>query len=73
MQAGVGYATGEAQGVTKALRIHEIGGPEVFVWEEVELDPPGPGEARLRHTAIGVNYVDTYHRSGGSSLEGGAS
>ncbi len=45
--------------MTKALRIHEIGGPEVFVWEEVELDPPGPGEARLRHTAIGVNYVDT--------------
>ena len=47
-----------------ALRIHETGGPEVFVWEEVELNPPGPGEARLRHTAIGVNYVDTYHRGG---------
>ena len=48
----------------KALRIHETGGPEVFVWEEVELNPPGPGEARLRHTAIGVNFVDTYHRGG---------
>ncbi len=45
--------------VTKALRIHTTGGPEVFVWEEVALDTPGPKEARLRHTAIGVNYVDT--------------
>jgi NADPH2:quinone reductase len=51
-------------GVTKALRIHETGGPEVFVWEDVELGPPGPGEARLRHAAVGVNYVDTYHRGG---------
>jgi NADPH2:quinone reductase len=50
--------------VTKALRIHRTGGPEVFVWEDVEVGPPGPKEARLRHTAIGVNYVDTYHRGG---------
>ncbi len=50
--------------VTKALRIHKTGGPEVFVWEDVEVGPPGPKEARLRHTAIGVNYVDTYHRAG---------
>jgi NADPH2:quinone reductase len=50
--------------LTKALRIHSTGGPEVFVWEEVVLDPPGPKEARLRHSAIGVNYVDTYHRAG---------
>jgi NADPH2:quinone reductase len=50
--------------VTKALRIHETGGPEVFRWEDVELEPPGPGEARLRHRAVGVNYVDTYHRAG---------
>ena len=50
--------------MTKALRIHETGGPEVLVWEDVELGPPGPGEARLRHAAVGVNYVDTYHRGG---------
>ena len=50
--------------MTKALRIHETGGPEVFRWEDVELGPPGPGEARLRHAAVGVNYVDTYHRGG---------
>ncbi len=50
--------------MTKALRIHKTGGPEVFVWEDVTLGPPGPKEVRLRHTAIGVNYVDTYHRGG---------
>ena len=37
--------------MTQALRIHKTGGPEVFVWEEVALEPPGPKEARLRHTA----------------------
>lgn len=50
--------------MTKALRIHKTGGPEVFVWEDVEVGPPGPKEVRLRHSAIGVNYVDTYHRAG---------
>lgn len=47
-----------------AIRFHETGGPEVLVWEEVEVGQPGPGEARVRHTAIGLNYVDTYIRSG---------
>jgi len=47
-----------------AIRIHQTGGPEVMQYEEVEVGDPGPGEARLRHTAIGVNYIDTYHRSG---------
>src|SRR3954453_23136270 len=47
-----------------AIRFHETGGPEVRVWEEVEVGPPGPGEARVPHTAIGLNYVDTYIRSG---------
>jgi NADPH2:quinone reductase len=47
-----------------AIRIHANGGPEVLAWEEVALGDPGPGEARVRHTAIGVNYIDTYHRSG---------
>lgn len=48
----------------KAIRIHKTGGPEVLVYEDVELPPPGPGQARVRHTAIGVNFIDTYQRSG---------
>jgi NADPH:quinone reductase len=48
----------------KAIRIHSTGGPEVLAWDEVAVGDPGPGEARVRHTAIGVNYIDTYHRSG---------
>jgi len=47
-----------------AIRIHETGGPEKLRYEEVAVGEPGPGEARVRHTAIGVNYIDTYHRSG---------
>ncbi|MBP8295133.1 MAG: quinone oxidoreductase [Burkholderiales bacterium] len=47
-----------------AIRIHQPGGPEVMQWEEVAVGDPGPGEVRLRSTAIGVNYIDTYHRSG---------
>ena len=47
-----------------AIRVHRIGGPEVMQWEEVSVGDPGPGEARVRHTAVGVNYIDTYHRSG---------
>jgi NADPH2:quinone reductase len=46
------------------MRFHETGGPEVLVWEKVDVGQPGPGEARVRHTAIGLNYVDTYVRSG---------
>jgi NADPH2:quinone reductase len=47
-----------------ALRLHETGGPEKLVWESIALPPPGPGEVRLRHTAIGLNYIDVYHRVG---------
>jgi NADPH2:quinone reductase len=47
-----------------AIRFHKNGGPEVMQWESVEVGQPGPGEARVRHTAIGVNYIDTYHCSG---------
>lgn len=47
-----------------AIRIHQTGGPEVLSWDEVEVGHPGPGEARIRHTAIGLNFIDTYHRSG---------
>ncbi len=47
-----------------AIRIHAPGGPDVMKWEDVAVGEPGPGEARVRHTAVGVNYIDTYHRSG---------
>src|SRR6202140_5197499 len=47
-----------------AIRFHKTGGPEVMVWEEVEVGKPGPGEARIRHTAVGLNFVDIYYRSG---------
>jgi NADPH:quinone reductase len=47
-----------------AIRIHETGGPEKLTWEEVEVGEPGAGEVRLRQTAIGLNFIDTYHRSG---------
>lgn len=47
-----------------AVRIHGYGGPEVLRWEEVDLPVPGPGDALVRHTAVGVNFIDTYHRSG---------
>ena len=47
-----------------AIRIHATGGPDALAYEEVTLSAPGAGEARVRHTAIGVNFIDTYHRSG---------
>ena len=47
-----------------AIRFHATGGPEVLVFEEITLPPPGAGEVRVLHHAIGVNYIDTYHRSG---------
>lgn len=50
--------------MTKAIRIHATGGPEVMSYEDVALGAPGPGQALVRHTAIGVNYIDVYFRSG---------
>jgi NADPH2:quinone reductase len=50
--------------VTHAIRFHETGGPEVLRYEEADPGSPGPGWVRVRHTAVGVNYIDTYHRSG---------
>jgi NADPH:quinone reductase len=50
--------------MTHAIRFHKTGGPEVLVWEEVKVGKPGPGEARIRHTAVGLNFVDIYYRSG---------
>jgi NADPH2:quinone reductase len=48
----------------RAIRIHQHGGPEVLRLEEVAVGDPGQGEARVRHTAIGVNFIDIYHRTG---------
>jgi NADPH2:quinone reductase len=48
----------------RAIRLYQTGGPEVLKWEEVEVGEPGEGQARVRHTAVGVNFVDTYRRSG---------
>ncbi len=48
----------------KAIRIHQYGGPEVLHWEDVETGDPGPGQLRIRHAAIGLNYIDVYHRTG---------
>ena len=48
----------------KAIRIYKYGGPEVLQFEDVEVADPGEGEARIRHTAIGLNFIDTYHRIG---------
>ncbi len=50
--------------MVKAFRIHEHGGPEVLRWEDVEVGDPGPGQARVRHHAVGLNFIDIYHRSG---------
>ena len=50
--------------MSKAIRIHETGGPEVMCWEDSAVADPGDGEVKLRHTAVGLNYIDTYHRSG---------
>jgi NADPH2:quinone reductase len=47
-----------------AIRFEKTGGPEVLSWQEVPVGKPGQGQVRLRHTAVGLNYIDTYHRSG---------
>ncbi|UJR85568.1 quinone oxidoreductase family protein [Sandaracinus amylolyticus] len=49
---------------SRTIRIHTPGGPEVLRLETIDVGEPGPGQARVRHTAIGVNFIDTYHRSG---------
>jgi NADPH2:quinone reductase len=50
--------------MTHAIRIHANGGPEVMRWEEVPMPEPGPGEALVRHEAVGLNYIDVYFRTG---------
>jgi NADPH2:quinone reductase len=50
--------------MAQAVRFHQAGGPEVLKLEEVAVGDPGPGQARLRHAAVGLNFADTYFRSG---------
>jgi NADPH2:quinone reductase len=50
--------------MSKAIRFHQTGGPEVLKWENVDIGEPTSGQLRIRHTAVGLNYIDTYHRSG---------
>ena len=50
--------------MAKAIRYHKQGGPEVLQLDDVQVGEPGPGQVRIKHTAIGVNFVDTYQRSG---------
>jgi NADPH2:quinone reductase len=50
--------------MSKAIRLYETGGPEVLFWEEVGIGKPGPGEVHLRQTAVGLNFIDIYHRTG---------
>ncbi len=50
--------------MVKAIRFHEFGGPEVLKWEDIEVGDPGPGQVRLRHTAIGFNFLDALVREG---------
>ena len=51
-----------------AIRFEKTGGPEVLAWQEVTVGKPGQGQVRLRHSAVGLNFIDTYQRSGLYSL-----
>ncbi len=50
--------------MTKAIRIHTPGGPEVMKWEDVPTPEPGPGEVLIKQSAVGLNYIDVYFRTG---------
>lgn len=50
--------------MTHAIRVHQYGGPEALKWEKIEVGDPGPGQVRIQQTAIGLNYIDVYHRTG---------
>ena len=50
--------------MSHAIRMHQVGGPDVLCWEEYDPGMPGPGEVRIIHEAIGLNFIDVYHRTG---------
>lgn len=56
--------------MSKAIRMYETGGPEVLKWEEYDPGDPGEGEVRIRHEAVGLNFIDVYHRNGLYPLPG---
>src|SRR5437667_2878375 len=62
---GANRRTRKDTDMAHAIRFHKTGGPEVLVWESVEVGKPGPGQVKLRQTAVGLNFVDTYFRAGG--------
>ena len=55
--------------MTKAFRVHKPGGPDNMIWEDVEVGDPGPGQVRIKQTAVGLNFIDVYHRTGLYPLE----
>src|SRR5258705_11847001 len=60
-------ASGNTEGgtvMTKAVRVHKVGGPEALVYEDVDVPAPGPGEVRIRQHAVGLNFIDVYFRTG---------
>ncbi|MCP5151268.1 MAG: quinone oxidoreductase [Chromatiales bacterium] len=50
--------------MTQAIQVHQVGGPEVMKWESVQVGAPGPGQVRIRQSAVGLNYIDVYFRTG---------
>lgn len=50
--------------MTKGIRIYETGGPDVMKWEDIEVGDPGPGQVRIKQSAVGLNYIDVYFRTG---------
>jgi hypothetical protein len=50
--------------MVQAIRFEKTGGPEVLTWQQVSVETPGPGQVRLKHTAVGLNYIDANNRSG---------
>uniref|UniRef100_A0A804KKX2 Probable quinone oxidoreductase n=1 Tax=Musa acuminata subsp. malaccensis TaxID=214687 RepID=A0A804KKX2_MUSAM len=62
--AASGSTPSPAPKMVKAIRVYELGGPEVLKWEDVEVGEPKEGEIRVRNKAIGVNFIDVYHRKG---------
>jgi NADPH:quinone reductase len=57
-------AQAQTRQMTHAVRVHQVGGPDVLSWEEVDIGEPGPRQVRLRQHAVGLNYIDVYHRTG---------
>src|SRR6476659_2585120 len=50
--------------MTEVIRVHKVGGPEVLTYEDIDVGPPGPGEVKIRHMAVGLNFIDVYYRTG---------